>query len=255
MKYTQTIKSLLAGATAITLLAVGATKSSAIAIGASGTAVDGVGMWQSGDGGEFFVRPTSGPLNNASYATTTRNQGATAGIGSFQSFCLERSESIRSPVRYVVNDEAVLGGNNAHLPAGSDGGDVISQGTSWLYSQFAQGTLPGYSYAGATRFTSAALLQTAIWVLEDELGAFAGVGNPFFALAMLHGGYANAAPGLNGVYALNFTQTNAAGAISRDQDMLYYDDGRMVPDGGASVMLLGVALGGMGLARRFMKKS
>jgi hypothetical protein len=56
-----------------------------------------------------------------------------------------------------------------HLPTGDQGGDILSKGTAWLYSQFAQELLIGYNFSGATaqRKTSAGLLQNAIWALED----------------------------------------------------------------------------------------
>ncbi|HWB01679.1 MAG TPA: hypothetical protein VG796_01565 [Verrucomicrobiales bacterium] len=250
MKYTQKIKSLFAGVLAATLLSVGVSNSSAISIGDSGTANTGHGLWQSGQGGEFYIEPTSGPLTNASYSNLTRNQGVP---GSFQTFCLEVREDLLTPVSYVVNDEAVAGGNNfPPSSAGNDGGDLLSRATSWLYSQFAQGLLAGYDYSNSvSRKASAHLLQDAIWFFEHEiiLTAAAQLANPYVVLGLANGGFANAAPGQNGVYALNLDQSR-----THSQDVLYFDDGRRVPDGGASIMLLGVALGGLGIARRFLIK-
>src|SRR5689334_1111767 len=82
--------------------------------GADGTGVMGADAWHTPgtDAGEFFFRPTSGPVSNAGYSPLTKNQGATAGTGSFETFCLERSEGIRSPSDYTINDEALNGGTN-----------------------------------------------------------------------------------------------------------------------------------------------
>ncbi|HWB01682.1 MAG TPA: SdrD B-like domain-containing protein [Verrucomicrobiales bacterium] len=198
----------------------------AASFAADGTGVMGADAWHTPgtDAGEFYYRPTSGPVTNADYSALTKNQGAVAGVGSFQTFCLERSEGIRSPSDYTINDEALNGGTNNTPPAGDQGGDVISQGTAWLYSEFAQGTLPGYDFtnAGPNRTTQAELLQFAIWVLEDELGAPAGAGNPFYQAALLHGGKANASPGLHGVYVINNIGNAPLQLGQLGQDCLYF---------------------------------
>lgn len=250
MKYTQKIKSLFAGVLAATLLTIGVSNSSAVNIGDSGSGTTGKGIWQAGTGGEFYFLPTSGTVTNGSYSPLTRDQGVS---GSFQTFCLEERLSLVSPVSYVVNDEAVSGGPNFSPPPGSDGGDILSQATSWLYSQFAQGLLAGYDYSNSvSRKASALALQEAIWYFEHEilLTAVQQAANVYIGLGNAHGGFANSTPGQNGVYALNLSNST-----TRDgQDVLYFDDGRRVPDGGASIMLLGIALGGVGLARRFLIK-
>lgn len=185
----------------------------------------GVDAWHTpgSDAGEYFFRPTSGTVTNAGYSPLSKNQGTTAGTGSFETFCLERSEGVRSPSEYTINDEALNGGINNTPPAGDQGGDVISQGTAWLYSQFAQGTLPGYDFTNAVnRTNSAELLQFAIWVLEDELGAPAGANNPFYQLALQHGGKANAPAGLHGVYVLNNIGNSPQQLGQMGQDCLYF---------------------------------
>lgn len=234
------------------LIAISGSNAFAIALGDSGTGVNSIGAFQSGSGGEFYFQPALGLVDNSSYANTTRNQGGYA--GSFQTFCLERGEWLaQGSVNYVVNDEAVGGGANYHGPAGNQGGDRLSIGTAWLYSQFAQGILSGYDYSGSGRTSSAGLLQHAIWALEDELTDPSPGSNIFFDLAMTHGGQDNYTSGLFGVWVLN----NTAGTTKK-QDMLFYgavpSAGGSVPDGGSTLILLGLAAGGLSVMGR-QKKS
>src|SRR4029077_5677849 len=80
-------------------------------------------------------------------------------------FCIEDNEFVYPDTLYnqTINPEAIGGGDGGPHP------DPVSQGTGWLYSQFAAGTLPGYAY-GVGRLASADLLQKAIWFLEEESG-------------------------------------------------------------------------------------
>jgi len=234
------------------LIAISGANAFAIALEDAGTGVNSIGAFQSGSGGEFFFQPTSGLVDNSSYANSTKNQGGY--VGSFQTFCLERHEWLaQGPVSYVVNDEAVGGGANYHTPAGNQGGDKLSVGTSWLYSQFAQGILSGYDYSGIGRTVSAGLLQNAIWALEDEIADPSQGANIFFDLAMAHGGQDNYTSGQFGVWVLN----NTVGTTKK-QDMLFYSagpsTGGSVPDGGSTLILLGLAASGLavvGCQKRF----
>lgn len=229
----------------------------AVSIGDSGTGDNKIGAWQFDQGGEFYFLPTSlGGITNAKYASTTKNQITLSPQGSFQTFCLEKGEFLDSPVVYVVNDEAVGGGVNGHLPTGNQNGDILSVGTAWLYSEFASGVLAGYNYGNAgspNRKADADVLQKAIWALEDELGD--PTGNFYFDLAVSHfaalgkDAQANYTPGQFGVYVLNNTQVEN-GQTVRKQDVLFYTDAPSVPDGGTTVAMLGLALSGMALARR-----
>ena len=89
---------------------------------------------------------------------------------SFQTFCIETGESISNDGIYdvVLNDNAVQGGVGPN-------GDPISQGTAFLYYQFAKGLFDPsvYNYTpGDSRKDSAKELQNTIWWLEDEGGYF-----------------------------------------------------------------------------------
>jgi hypothetical protein len=97
----------------------------------------------------------------------------------FQTFSLRYNDQFVLPTWNAagVSDRAVSGG------AQSDGGDPISIGTAWLYSQFAAGALEGYSYTpGLGRMQSASALQSAIWWLEEETGG--NPSSPFVTLAV-----------------------------------------------------------------------
>jgi hypothetical protein len=150
-------------------------------------------------------------------------------------------------------------------------GDQISVGTAWLYSHFAQGTLnvppvsgfgDYFSAVNPTRANEALKLQQAIWKLEGEDNTATTANNAYYAAAVNQFGgveanaQANASAGYLGVYVLNNWKTAAArnlwvssGTITESakaQDFLYF----RVPDGGATILLLGVALAGLGALRR-----
>jgi hypothetical protein len=103
--------------------------------------------------------------------------------------------------------------------------------------------LADYGY-GVNRLASAGLLQNALWWLEGE-EAIPNTGNLYIdAVVAKFGGAADAkANGAEqyGVYALNIWTASGKG-----QTQLFY----AVPDGGATLMLLGGALMGLGALRR-----
>lgn len=191
----------------------------------------------SGSGGEFTVYGYTN-LTNDGYAGPAKN---VANAQSFQTFCVESNEYTTNPTSFVVNSAAVAGGSGGGTP------DPLSVGTAWLYSQFALGVLSGYDYTGGSgRSASAGLLQNALWYLEDEAS---GSANVFTALAVsafgsLVNAKADAAVGAYGVYVLNAYDAQGAKA----QDFLY-----RVPDGGATLSLLGGALLGLAALRRRMR--
>jgi hypothetical protein len=201
--------------------------------------VNGYGAYQTGQGGEFtlYITSASGGLNIANYAPSTAN----IANGSFQTFCVEVQEHIYTNTDYKaeINHNAIYGGV---VPDG----DPISVGTGWLYSQFARGTLAGYNY-GVGRIGSADLLQKAIWYLENETGNPGN--NIFLNAAVSHFGTLAAAQADGGwyfgVYALNLTRVSD-NLICQDQ-LIY------VPDGGSTVMLLGLAFAGISLISRRLR--
>jgi len=148
-----------------------------------------IGGYYSGSGGEFTLSTDGGPgllLNLSAYkeGVTSYVSGSTA---SFQTFCVEGTEYIASPMDIMVSTTFVnelsggVAGPGSHAILGSKPfGDNLDPRTAYLYTEFATGTLDGYAY-GAGRSISADALQKAIWYIEGESG---GVNNSFAALAL-----------------------------------------------------------------------
>jgi hypothetical protein len=229
------MKKLFVIAAAVSLIAV-------VKLGATTVTIDRVNGYYSGSGGEFNISQVIG----GGYAASVLVNNNSGNLG-FETFCIEETETVSIPGTYnaVRNPygDAVGGGVNLGTP-GPDGGDPISIGTAYLYYNFAKGLL-AYNYTpGAGRIASAANLQNAIWYLENEITLTSAqiAANPYLTLVSgLYGSaeFANA-NGAFGVGALNDTYPNG----SRAQDML------VLPDGGFTVILLGMALGGFSLLAR-----
>jgi hypothetical protein len=178
-----------------------------------------------GNGGEFRA---TGSVLSANPALVGYSLD-TAGLGYFQTFCIERSETYGPGVTYdvTISDRAIYGS----MPPD---GDPISIGTAWLYSQFAAGTLSGYNYTyGGFRAGSAGELQQALWWLEVESG---GVRNSYIDTAetALYGAgntggiydtyIQGDAGGAYNVVALNLWDVNTEGVI-QDQLMVIPEPG------------------------------
>jgi len=168
--------------------------------------------YYSGNGGEFTATP-QGPFQAyLAYYDSDAKYPATGPQTGFQTFCIEGSETVGIPGTYNVqlNNSAIQG-------TVGPGGDPIKKGTAYLYSEFANGTLAGYTYTpGTAREASAAALQQAIWYLEGEAG---GVANSFVTLASTIPNYTD--PNFDGVsraypvMAMNLSTPNG-----RNQDLL-----------------------------------
>lgn len=212
------------------------------------------GSVHSGVGGEFVVKSDGTAASTAFVNATTAFYSPLAIYqGGFETFCLEYNEhfSPGSDYEYQVSSGAIKGGMTVS--------DPISVGTAYLYGLFAQGSLAGYNYNSST---SAGNLQNTIWFLEGEqkgLPSGPFIANPgtfdslliaeFGSLAVAQMDSANSTSfGLVtaasfGVAALNL----GGGPTWPNQDQLVY---RGVPDGGITLMFLGVAMGGLALLRR-----
>lgn len=191
-------------------------------------------------GGEFSAVPVTGTLDKSAYNSLSLY------LGNIETFCLEYKEhfSPGAVYDYSISTKAFSG------DISGPGGDPISVGTAWLYSQFATGALAGYSYgysnatAIAARKATSFNLQLAFWYLEDETQFISGYGsydpttNPFLSAATSHfgGNLAAAKADANGAYGvlvLNITSNNGA---NLHQSQLYY-----VPDSATTLVLLGLA--------------
>lgn len=182
-------------------------------------------------------------LNN--YATTRLTSDGKA----FGTFCLEATEYFVSGKTYVaaLNNGAVNGGNGA-----VDGKDIISKGTAYLYEQFALGnTLAGNDWNR---------LQNWIWYLEGEITSLSTLSA--LTSALTSAGFSSVAAAKQNyegtaVMVMNLTDPNGRDGLygTRRQDQLVYvgtpgGGAPPVPDGGATLMLMGIALVGMAALRR-----
>jgi hypothetical protein len=208
-----------------------------------GYPASGYGRYQSGTGGEFTLTPINptGWLSLSSYGAQAKNVGV---AGTFQTFCIDGADYIYP---YNATYNAQVGRNAVRSNTGS-GGDPLSVGTGWLYSQFASGTWAtglAYNYSGSdsARRSDADLLQKALWWLEGQEGITYAAQNKYMLAVVNYFGGQSAAKAdggwLYGVYALNLTTATGG----RAQDQLYYH----VPDGGSTLILLGFAVAGLAL--------
>jgi hypothetical protein len=222
--------------------------------------ISGDNNYRQGSGGEFNVVANDaagaallGAATARGYVSSGAN-GTAIGSGiyastGFETFCIEVGQFISLPGTYdaSISDGAKPGG-----PGGNGTIDRIGIGTAYLYSAFATMTLSSYNYTpGSGRAADAALLQQAIWYLENEISLTGGqiAANKFLsattgflgAITKYGAAVFDDANGQFGVGALNLGAP--PGFVSQDQLI-------MVPDGGATLILLGAALSGLGLIRR-----
>lgn len=140
--------------------------------------------------------------NNHIFNVDTTSTSGPA-LGSFQTFCLNSQVFVQTPgtYNYNISDTVVPG---AITP------DPITIGTAWLYSQFRDGSLVGYTDTSANNV----LLQQAFWWLQsDPSGVGGAVNNAFIAAAEMALNLTDTtiladANGAYGVFALNLTDAN-----------------------------------------------
>jgi hypothetical protein len=252
--------------------------------GVAGTVtISGNGDYRAGNGGEFNVvaadaagaallAPNLGGyfIDNGTIVGTANGTKMNSGYGGqlgFETFCIEFNEHITLPGTYTASISlgAIYGGvaggidhdNNPLTPTT----DFISLGTAYLYERFAMGTLAGYTYAnGALRATSAVMLQEAIWYLEDEISLNAaqkaanvfltGVGGAITLFGDGTGVGVGGAKANNTVYNVAALNLGGVAPNQKQDQLILHDNGFTVPDGGLTVMLLGLAVSGLAFVRR-----
>jgi hypothetical protein len=217
----------------------------------------GYGSNPSGIGGEFAVTPIKAGDAAAIAASQAFVNAIAANYdplarfnGGFETFCIEYNEHFSPGAAYNVqiSPGAIKGGKTDT--------DLISVGTAYIYSLFATGQLhnavAAYNYNNTA---SAGQLQNAFWFLEGEGIANPGIFNALLAaefgndptawksdgVANASGNYVTAAS--YGVSALNM----GSAPTFPNQDQLVF---QRVPDGGTTVVLLGLAMGGLALLKR-----
>ncbi len=204
------------------------------------------GVYQAGRGGEFTVLPDSDLAWVLQfYDNSTKNVGV---AGTFQTFCVEQLETINGyPATYavVLNTEAVYGGKYPN-------GDPLSVGAAWLYHLFQNQQLPGYLWDTTdNRRASATDLQNALWFLEGEGGSLTAAYSTL--LVKKFGSIANAEVDNNGQYPVMVMNLWDVGYVGVDghqhQDLLV-----CVPDGGMTVVLLGMGLSCLAFISRRIRK-
>ncbi len=261
-KYTHMkIKStLFGGLAAAALLAISGAQASASTI-----VLNTNNFSDSAGGGEFaatVTSPSSLGINTAGYSTNAATQ--TIFNGNFETFCLEANVEFNPGVTYNVSvSQTVL-----------KTGGPLTIGAAWLYTQFAAGTLSGYNYSQTSktggqydRAISALGLQYAIWYLQAQSEPGNGPlitltdannhGAGAFLTDLANSAYSatkfNANNGTLGVAALVLTTVGNPNDYHQDQLVLTSPGGgggAGVPDGGATVALLGAAIGGMSFFKR-----
>ncbi|MGE3311862.1 MAG: hypothetical protein AB7O66_17995 [Limisphaerales bacterium] len=168
----------------------------------------------------------------------------------FYTFCLEKNEGMGfgTPYDYTLATAAMAGGLGGGNP------DPISAGTSFLYQQFLNQTLPGYNFATSTaaeraaRAASGRDLQNAIWGLEDE--QLVNLANPFIvqvvnAFGSIAAAKAHATSGAIGVLNPTNPALSPTSPLYRRQSVLIN-----LPDNGTAAMMLGGSLMLIGAVRR-----
>jgi len=198
--------------------------------------------------------PTSGTIQGVQNTSSYSDGGQfTAWVNgelstSFQTFCVEIFNEFSPGSSYFYT----LGQTTHNNPPGAS---PLTLGTAWLFSQYASGAFGGTDIGGQYFLTPAKSgeLQAALWYFQSQganpNGAFNVWGNglPTFdsytdmALAAL-GGNANAFTPSAGAYGVSVIEE------VNGQDWLE------VPDGGLTVMLLGMALGSLTLVSRKIRQ-
>ena len=173
----------------------------------------------------------------------------------FTTFCLQQTVDFYPGATYNYTTSENLG-----LPTDNPGYSYLSAGASWLYSQFvATPSNFNGSDAAVTEF------QEAIWELEGENVYAAGTGDVIdpttnadylaAVAATVPNGLNPNSNGGNDVFVAVLTTQDASPQNAQNQLIFIpgNSENSRVPDGGASVALLGMALGGIALIRRKLR--
>lgn len=201
-----------------------------------------VGTAGGSSGGEFnaVTSPTSF-VGNGYTSQTAFDIGYGTG---FETFCVQVAVefNVTQTYNYTLGQSIQLG--NSSQP--------LTLGAAYLYYLFATGNSSlGYDYVNtANRLADAGLLQSAIWDLEGGQSwagdPFDPTTNPYYQLAVSTFGANVTSPsgGSYGVDVMELTDANGNPA----QDQLVLVGSPSVPDGGSTVLLMGLGFAGLALA-------
>jgi len=210
-------------------------------------------------GGEFTA--VTDPNNfNANYApsalvnVTDANNNVVQG---FETFCMQTEVDFtpynwgnHTPYNYAVSLASI----------GTPDAFPLSEGTAYLYYEFATGQLEGYDYVDtATRIADAGILQSALWALQggQAYGGYAPgtgdgtTGNIYFndALNALGANAIYQAATTSDNYGVEILNLTAGGNPAQNQlvylggaDNHHNSELTPVPDGGPTLFLLGGGL-------------
>ena len=202
-----------------------------------------MGTFNAGSGGNYRFDPQGSiGVDLSGYAAGKSTDGTW-----FGTYCIQKNEYFTPGNIYdvVVNDRSVKAGVNNNQNNVSDGYDIISVGTAYLYGEFAKGTLVGFNYGLAS---SAADLQNWFWYLENEQ---TNQGSSTFGnlLVAQFGSISNSMVNYTGneVKVLNLTTGGLTSPTVYNQDQLVYVG---VSDNGSVVAMLGLTMIGLMVVRR-----
>lgn len=191
-----------------------------------------------GDTLKLYDVPGEGSSNGGAFRVDVQGKGS---ADDFHTFCLEKNEYFSYGQLLTVsaiNTGAVNGGAGGQTSLNFD---PLDGRTAWLYTQYSDGTLAGYTYTDA----GGNALQNAIWFLEGETGSVSGLAQTFVNAANASGwstlvGSTWVTNTIGAVRVLNLVQAN--GTVSQDQLT-------MIPEPETYAMLL-AGLGLMGFVAR-----
>jgi len=197
-----------------------------------------MGVYSAASGGNYRANPNA----ELEWVLSNYVAGKSTDGTYFGTFCIEKNEYFSNGGTYdvVLNNKAISGG----VSSPTSGFDVISQGTAFLYTQFATGMLSASYYGSAT---NAANLQDLIWWLEGEQATWgAGTYNALLLAQFGANWQVTAKADYTGsaVKVMNLTSNHGR---TLNQDQLVYVG---VPDGGTTAMMLGLGLLGIAIANR-----
>lgn len=203
----------------------------------------------SSGGGEFaasFSAPS--PIDTSDYVAG-KTTGLTGYSGDVQVFSAEVATTFTAGTAYSYT----IGSTTTGDPV-----TTLTKGAAYLYYLFATGTLTGYNYTtGSGRTASALLLQQALWYLQGNQTsgnpAVTTSNNAFYAMAINKFGAGTPLNGAgayafaNGAYGVEFLQLSTGSGYPKENQFI------CVPDGGSTMVMLGMGFTGIALAARRKK--